>query len=231
MSDQHAHKVRAIYLEKFPVDCKESTGYGRVNDIPAKVTRDTGSCCSFISDMLVHKENYTGKDALVILAEGGSQIKPTATVPVVTPFYTGNLTCIVSNKATQDLLLGNFNTDLGMKIGGCQFKKNFDDSNIKQAYEERMNQEKSFHFEENRQNTCDKHVEIEENDFECFNSDMNRRIHLGCKSKTESKNGVTRRCHYTNDSRFLRNGMMEFDKKKIINLLETKGHGGIKIHQ
>ena len=39
--DQHTYKVRAIYLEKFPVDCKESTGYGRVNDIPAKVTRDS----------------------------------------------------------------------------------------------------------------------------------------------------------------------------------------------
>ena len=218
MSEQHAHKVRTIYLEKFPVDCKESTGYGKANGIPAKVTRDTGSCCNFISDKLVHEENYTGKDALVILAGGGSQIKPTAIVPVVTPFYTGNLTCIVSNKATRDLLIGNFNGDLGMKIGGCQFEKNFDDSNIKQAYEERMNKKKSFHFYEHRQNTVsDKHVKFEENDFEICNSDINRRMHLGRKSKIESNNDDIRRCHYTNDRRFLRNGRMEFDKSHYTN--------------
>ena len=73
--------------------------------------RDSGASCSFINSKLVRKENYTSESALVTLAEGSSQIMPLAKVAVDTPFFQGELTCIVSKDAKQDLIKGNYNTD------------------------------------------------------------------------------------------------------------------------
>ena len=106
-----------------------------------KITRDTGASCSFVSSKWVKQENYTGENALVTFAEGDSQIRPMAVLPVDTPFFTGQLTCIVSDDAKQDLLLGNYNGSKEDKIGGCKFEKRFDDSEIKKKYDARIKNE------------------------------------------------------------------------------------------
>ena len=82
--------ICATFVSKFPESCEEPTGYGIINGILSKVTRDTGASCSFVSSILVKQENYTGENALVTLAEGSSQIRPLAIIPVRMPFLQVN---------------------------------------------------------------------------------------------------------------------------------------------
>ena len=103
--------------------------------------RDSGASCSFINSKLVKKEDYTGENALVTLAEGSSQIRPLAKVEVETPFFKGKLTCIVSTDAKQDLLIGNYNGNKNDKIRGCKFEKIYDDREKKKVYETRIKNE------------------------------------------------------------------------------------------
>ena len=137
-NQKRQHSICATFVSKFPDSCEEPTGYGFINGIPSKVTRDTAASCSFVSSKWVKQENYTGENALVTFAEGDSQIRPMAVLPVDTPFFTGQLTCIVSDDAKQDLLLGNYNGSKEDKIGGCKFEKRFDDSEIKKKYDARI---------------------------------------------------------------------------------------------
>ena len=97
-SNWRQHNVYATFIEGIPDSYKESTGYGIINGIPSKVIRDTGASCSFINSKLVRKEDYTGENVTVMLAEGKSQSKPLAIVPVRTPFFIGRLTCIVKKR-------------------------------------------------------------------------------------------------------------------------------------
>ena len=140
-SNRRQHNVYATFIEGMPDSCEESSGYGIINGIPSKVIRDTGASCSFINSKLVRKEDYTGENVSVVLAEGKSQIKPIAIVPVRTPFFIGRLTCIVSDGAKHDLLLGNYNGNFKERIGGCQFNRTFNDKRIKDMYDQRINSE------------------------------------------------------------------------------------------
>ena len=135
------HSVYAAFVDRFVGNCDEPIGYGKVNGIAIKVMRDSGASCSFINSKLVRKENYTGESALVTLAEGSSQIRPLAKVAVDTPFFQGELTCIVSKDAKQDLLIGNYNTDKNDKIGGCKYEKIYNDDEMKKDYDIRINEE------------------------------------------------------------------------------------------
>ena len=150
---QH-HSVYATFVEGLPEYCEEATGYGYINGIPSRVIRDSGATRSFISSKLVKKENYTGEEVTVDLAEGRSQVRPIAVVPVDTPFFTGNLTCIVSENAKHELLIGNYNANQNEKIGGCKFNRIYDDREFKERYEKRRKFEN-----ENRNHTMKSRVQ------------------------------------------------------------------------
>ena len=161
------YNVYATFVEGFD-NCEDSTWYGRINRIPSKIIRDTGASCSFISSKLVKKENYTGEKVTVVFAEGKSQVKPVAMVPVTTPFYTGRLKCIVSEGAKHDLLLGNYNGN--QKIGGCQFNRLFNDRNVKEVYDKRVKSEnvrKNVAMESSRQKEYINYVSVETRKDKC----------------------------------------------------------------
>ena len=153
-SRQH-HSVCAAFVDKYIGQCEEPVGYGKVNGIAVKVVRDSGASCSFINSKLVKQENYTCENALVTLAEGSSQIRPLAKVEVDTPFFQGELTCIVSKDAKQDLLIGNYNADKKDKIGGCKYEKIYNDEQMKKDYDNRIN-------EEGKQNQINQEILVEE---------------------------------------------------------------------
>ena len=158
---QH-HSVYATFVEGLPEYCEEATGYGHINGIPSRVIRDSGATRSFISSKLVKKENYTGEEVTVDLAEGRSQVRPIAVVPVDTPFFTGDLTCIVSENAKHELLIGNYNANQNEKIGGCKFNRIYDDREFKERYEKRKKFEN-----ENGSSTMKSRVQNKNNDYVC----------------------------------------------------------------
>ena len=83
------------------------------------------------------------KGSWITLAEGEAQSRPRAIVPVKSPYFIGNLLCIVSDNATNNLLIGNYNGSKHDKIGGCRFEKVCDDRVFKERYERRILEEQS----------------------------------------------------------------------------------------
>ena len=180
------YNVYATFVEGFG-NCEDSTCYGMINGIPSKIIRDTGASCSFINSKLVKKENYTGEKVTVVLAEGRSQVKPIAIIPVKTPFYTGRLKCIVSEGAKHDLLLGNYNGN--QKIGGCQFNRMFNDRNVKEVYDKRVKAEnvrKNVAMESSRQKEYINYISMETRKDKCNENKRQGRVDI-IRNKTVNK--------------------------------------------
>jgi hypothetical protein len=80
---------------------------GFVNGKQANVLRDTGATCAGVKRSLVKPSQFTGEKQRVTLFGGKEDVFPLASVWLDSPFYKGQLLCVVIDNPVADVILGN----------------------------------------------------------------------------------------------------------------------------